>query len=96
MSESTSEKDLGVTFDKQMDFTKHINKKINMANKMSGVIRRNYKFLNKDNFPSLYKALVRSQFDYCAPIWTPFKRSQIGSIEKVQRRATKQIPRLKM
>ena len=43
----------------------------------------------------LYKALVRSHFDYAMIIWNPHMVKHIESIEGVQRRATKMIPELK-
>ena len=44
---------------------------------------------------TLYKALVRSHFDYAMIIWNPHMVKHIESIEGVQRRATKMIPELK-
>ena len=58
-------KDIGVVVDKSLKFEKNINAKIEMANKILGIIRRTYMFLNMEIFiPLLYKALVRSHFDY--------------------------------
>ncbi len=88
-------KDIGVTIDTQLKFEKHINSKIVTANKILGIIRRSYVFLNCEIFLPLYKALVRSHFDYAMPIWSPFRIKYVESIEKVQRRATKMIPELK-
>ena len=65
-----------------------------MANKMMGIIRRTYRYLNVKNFVPLYKSLVRSHLDYCVTTWAPYKKHQIDAIEKVQRRATKQIPEM--
>ena len=53
LAESEAEKDLGVVFDKKLDFQQHIDNKINMANRMADLIRRTYKFLDKKNFPTL-------------------------------------------
>ena len=54
-------------------------------------------FLNKEIFLPLYKALVvvRSHFDYAMSIWNPHIIKFIESIESVQRRATKFIPKIK-
>ena len=57
-------KDIGVVVDKSLKFEKNINAKIEMANKILGIIRRTYMFLNMEIFILLYKALVRSHFDY--------------------------------
>ena len=43
----------------------------------------------------LYKALVRSHFDYAMAVWSPHLVKYINAIEGIQRRATKMIPTLK-
>ena len=57
-------KDIGVTIDCHLKFEKHINGKIVTANKLVGIIRRSFMFLNEEIFVPLYKSLVRSHFDY--------------------------------
>ena len=88
-------KDIGVIMDSNLKFEKHINAKIVTANKILGIIRRTYMFLNKEIFLPLYKALVRSHFDYAMSIWNPHMIKFIESVESVQRRATKLIPKIK-
>ena len=88
-------KDIGVIMDSNLKFEKHINVKIVTANKILGIIRRTYMFLNKEIFLPLYKALVRSHFDYAMSIWNPHMIKFIESVESVQRRATKLIPKIK-
>ena len=91
----TQEKDIGVIFDAQLEFDKHINAKINKANAIFAMIRRSYKFLNMEIFLHLYKALVRSNIEYANSVWCPYKMKYIESVENVQRRATRTIPELK-
>lgn len=93
--ENITQKDIGVTIDNRLEFDSHINAKINKANSMFSLIRRSYKFLNKDMFIPLYKALVRSHLDYANSVWYPYKQKYVDAIEGVQRRATKQIAGLK-
>ena len=57
--------------DCQLKFEKHINGKIVTANKLVGIIRRSFMFLNEEIFVPLYKSLVRSHFDYGMSVWTP-------------------------
>ena len=85
----SKEKDIGVTIDNILDFGCHISEKINKANSLFSLIRRSYRFLNKDVFIPLYKALVRSHLDYANSVWYPYKQKYVDSIESVQRRATK-------
>ena len=86
------ERDLGIHVDYQLKFDKHIQKVVNKANAMVGLIRRTYKFLDHQNFVLLYKALVRSHMDYATAVWSPYKVKLIQQIEGVQRRATKMLP----
>ena len=85
------EKDIGVYIDDKLSFDKHISEKCKKASSMFGLIRRTFRFLDADMFKVLYKSHVRSHLDYCSSVWAPYKVKHIEQIEKVQRRATKQI-----
>ena len=91
VKECKEEKDLGVTFDDNLSFDNHINNCINKANKMIGLIRRSFSFLDKDIFCKLYKALVRPHVEYANSVWHPYLKRQSAAIEKIQRRATKLV-----
>ena len=84
-----SEKDLGVHIDHNINFQVHIGEIISKANKILGLIRRSFKYLNQDMFLTLYKTLVRSVLEYSSPVWSPRKKKDIKMVECVQRRATK-------
>jgi len=43
-------KDLGVTFQSDLSFKNHITEKINKANSMLGIIKRNFRNINQDPF----------------------------------------------
>ena len=86
---STEEKDLGVIFDTTLSFDPHMENCINKANRMIGLIKRTFVFINKDIFIKLYKALVRPHLEYGNIIWSPLLKRQSIAIERVQRRATK-------
>ncbi len=86
-----AEKDLGVTFDKNLNFDQHINNIVNKANQVLGVIKRTFTYLDRDVFIKLYKALVRPHLEYGNVIWNPYLKRQTKAIEKVQRRATKLV-----
>ena len=90
-----NEKDIGVIFDAQLEFDKHINDKINKANSIFSMILRSYKYLHKESFLPLYKALVRSNLEYANTVWSPYKLKYSDAIEKVQKRATRSLPELK-
>ena len=87
------EKDLGITFDKRLEFDYHIQEK--KANFMYGMLKRTFKHLDDKTFVSQYKTMARSQLDYGCVIWNwnPYKEKYNEQIEKVQRRAPKTMPK---
>ena len=88
-------KDLGVTFDPQLNFSAHIKEKVNKAYARLGVIRRNFNYMSHDVFCLLYKAMVRSHLEYASSVWNPHSIEDIKVLEKVQRRATKLVTSIK-
>jgi hypothetical protein len=87
--------DLGVTIDSELAFNDHIYDKINKAYQMIGIIKRNFKDLDKFSFLLIYKSLVRSHLEYANAIWNPYRVAVIADIEKVQKRATKLVKGLR-
>lgn len=87
--------DLGIIFEDKLNFSLHINAKVNKANSILGIIKRNFRYLSQESFVMLYKALVRSHLEYAIAVWCPYKKGDISSLEKVQRRATKLIGSIK-
>ena len=71
-------------------------KKINKANSILGIIKRNFTNLSHEAFLSIYKALVRSHLEYAVSIWNPYKKEFIEKLEKIQMRATKLLPDIKI
>ena len=95
LEETTCEKDLGVNIDNRLTFSNHINAQVNKANSIMGIIRRSFRHLTAQTFTILFKSLVRPHLEYAAPVWNPHLKKEIKKIERVQRRATKQVPELK-
>ena len=89
-----SEKDLGIKIDSHLNFDDHIAETVNKANRILGLIRRNFKDLNNSSFCALYKALVRSHLEYGQYVWSPYKLKHIDALEAVQRKSTKILPSL--
>ena len=84
-------KDLGVVMDSGLSFDSHIYDKINMANKMLGIVKRNFQDLDKNSFILLYKGMVRCHLEFAVSVWNPYRIGLIEDIEKVQKRETKLI-----
>ncbi|MEW8545255.1 MAG: reverse transcriptase family protein [Candidatus Thiodiazotropha sp.] len=87
----TSEKDLGITFDRKLLFRDHIAKKSAIANRNLGLIFRSFTYLDKDMFVSLYKSLVRPHLEYATTVWSPMFKKDSVILENVQRRATRMV-----
>ena len=84
-------KDLGVIVDCNLNFSDHIYEKIKKAYQMIGIIKRNFKNIDKNTFILLYTSLIRSHLEYANSVWNPYKSGFIADLEKVQKRATKLI-----
>ena len=95
LATTTSEKDLGVYVDTELTFEKHIKTVVNQANRMLGLIRRSYTYLDSQSLLKLYTSLVRPTLEYANAAWTPILRRDQILLENVQRRATKLIPELR-
>ena len=89
------EKDLGVTFDNELNFNSHIDKAINTAKRVLSMSKRAFKYLDKDAMLTIYKALIRPHLEYGNIIWSPKLKKHSIALEKIQRKMTKLIPGLK-
>ena len=89
------EKDLGITFEKSLKFDKHVLNVVNRCKKLTGLIKRTFRYMDKKLFLQLFKTLIRSIVDYGIVVWYPSTRKNIQLIENIQKRATKIVPELK-
>ena len=94
IAQTAEEKDLGVTIEDKLIFSRHIQLQVNKANSAVGLIRHTFKHLDKESFLYLYKSLVRPHLEYASVIWSPKMKKHQDSIEKVQRRATRLLPEI--
>ena len=85
----TQEKDLGVLVDSNLNFESHILSKVKTCNRITGLIKRNFKNMNFQSFLLLYKSMIRSHLEYVQTVWSPFRAKLIDEVEKVQKHATK-------
>ena len=66
-----TEKDLGVYVDEKLKFDFHNHTAVTRANRMLGLIKRSYTFLDKESLLCLYKAMVRPILEYGVTVWSP-------------------------
>ena len=95
VTETREEKDLGVLFDPSLKFSKHVGLIASRANRILGVIKRSFDYMDHEMFCILYKTLIRPHLEYANSIWSPLLQKDKEILEKVQRRATKIIPKIR-
>ena len=95
LSNEDSECDLGVLFKSNLKFYEHIDNTINKVNRIIGLIKRKFKFIDKDLFLTLYKSLIRSHLDYVNLIFYPTTKKYKQVLGNAQRRATRLVPELR-
>ena len=64
LSTEDSKSDFGILFKKNLKFDEHINNTVNKVNRIIGLIKRKFTYMDKDLFLTLYKSLARSHLDY--------------------------------
>ena len=90
------EKDLGFWVSKDLKWNHHINIAVNKANRVLGMIKNSFNYLDETSLKLLFTSLVRPHLEYAATIWNPNSKGlgMARQIESIQRRATR-IPDLK-
>ena len=91
---SEVEKDLGVHVDDKLSFAKHVECQVNKANRLVGLIRRSFTYMDKETMKHLFTAIVRPHLEFANVVWSPKCKKEEELIERVQARATKCVPGL--
>ena len=92
---TVKEKDLGVTISADMNVSEQCGIAASKGNQIIGLIRRNITYKGKKLIIPLYKAIVRPHLEYCIQAWIPYRKKDIDTLERIQRRATKMISELR-
>ena len=95
LEETDQEKDLGVIIDENLKFHVHTAAAAKNGNRMLGIIKKSYCTRDADTISTLFKAMVRPLLEYGNAIWGPHFKTDVKSIESIQRRATRMIPELR-
>ena len=81
------QKDLGVIFDSRLTFVPNVDHIIKKANRMSGLIWRNFRSIKDTHtLRTLYCTLIRPHLEYCTVLFNSISPYQSSRIERVQRR----------
>ena len=89
------EKDLGVTFQETLSFVSHCDRIVSKANRILGLIRAGFEYIDRDTMSLLFKGLVRPHLEYAVVIWSPLHLKDRRRLEAVQKRATRMVPGMK-
>ena len=95
LNTTLKKKDLGLTISADMKVSEQCGIAAAKGNQILGLIRRNIVYKEKELIIPLYKTIVRPHLEYCIQAWRPYRKKDIDMLERVQRRATKMIPKLR-
>ena len=82
---------LGVTIEKNITWSKHIDNIHAKANRLLGFLRRNLRVATTKTKELTYKALVSPVIEYSCCVWDPSSQKDIDKLEKIQRRAARYV-----
>jgi len=77
------EKDLRVIVSDDSKWEKQCSEAVKKANRILGMIKRNFTDRLQSALIPLYKSLVRPHLEYCCSVWNPYFRKYIELVEAV-------------
>ena len=79
----------GVLFDGKLFFRQLVASIVKKVNRMIGLKRRIFHYMDVEVFRLLYTSLMSQHIDYGDCIWSPHLKVDIAQLESAQRRATR-------
>ena len=76
MQSTELEKDLGVNVDTSLKFSQHVEIQVNKANRLLGLVRRSFVYLDSQTMKMLFIAIVRPHLELGNIAWSPFLERQ--------------------
>ena len=94
LDKTEAEKDLGILISSSLKPSNHVAAVAARANSRLGIIKRNFEYVDREMFLTLYLTMVRPLLEYAVQSWSPYYQRDIDTLERVQRRATRLLPEL--
>ena len=91
INESDYEKLLGVTFDKKLNFKKHVEDLYKKANQKLHALARLSNYIDPIKSEILMNSFIRSQFNYCPLVWMFHDRATNSKLNRIQERALRMV-----
>jgi ribonuclease P/MRP protein subunit RPP40 len=89
LKEVDKTKYLGIMISNDLSWTPQVQYVTGKANKVLGVIRRNFKECPQELREIAYFSMVRSILDHASAIWDPHLANNVTKVDQVQRRAAR-------
>ncbi len=92
LEQLTHSKYLGVWFDQNFKWTRHVDKVVKKATQMLGFIQHNIHSCPKSFKEVAYKSLVHPHLEYGTTVWDPYTQKDTYCLEMVQRKSARFVP----
>ena len=95
LSESDTERDIGVTISNNLKLSKQCSEAARKANSVLGMITKAFHYRDRHVFINLDKQYVRPHLEFCSPAWSPWTQADINCLEHIQQRAVRLVSGLR-
>ena len=95
ITKSKEEKDLGVIIEDNLSLGRHISGITGSTYSLLSNIRVAFHHMDKDMMKKIMTAMVRPRLEYAVVVWSPHMKKDIKKLERIQRTATKMVPKLR-
>lgn len=90
------EEDLGVIITEDFRFSAQCLAAEKKAQKILGYVKRVFRHRNRTTVLTLFNSMVRPILEYAVQFWSPTLQTDIRRLERVQERATKLVPSIRL
>ena len=91
LKETSSLKYFGVHIDQNLTWKEHVNTITNRANRVRGLLQRNFRRSPAEIKIKCYQTLIQPILGYALDVWSPYHIGLINQLESVHRRAARFI-----